>query len=62
MKSIITLLIFALSFTTPLLHAAEKVGVLLMHGKGGTSLPRSPIGKLASALEMKGFFVTVHGV
>jgi dienelactone hydrolase len=38
--------------------AEEKVGVLLMHGKWGTSLPNSPIGKLAKSLEEKGFLVS----
>ena len=36
---------------------ADGVGVVLMHGKWGTSLPRSPIGKLANALEDAGFAV-----
>lgn len=36
---------------------ADQVGVLLMHGKGGTSKPKSPVGKLKSALESEGFVV-----
>lgn len=38
-------------------HANDEIGIILMHGKGGTSKPRSPIGKLASALESNGFKV-----
>jgi pimeloyl-ACP methyl ester carboxylesterase len=37
--------------------AADDVGVILMHGKGGTAKSRSPIGKLASSLESAGFIV-----
>jgi pimeloyl-ACP methyl ester carboxylesterase len=39
-------------------RAEEKLGVLLMHGKWGTSLPGSPIGDLANSLEKKGFLVS----
>lgn len=39
--------------------AAEKIGVILMHGKGGTNKPKSPLGKLASVLENKGFLVSI---
>ena len=39
------------------IFAGEKVGVILMHGKWGTSLPKSPIGKLSSFLEDRGFIV-----
>jgi len=31
--------------------AGEKIGVILMHGKGGTAKSKSPVGKLKSALE-----------
>ncbi len=34
---------------------AEKLGIVLLHGKGGVSLPRSPVGKLREALEDAGF-------
>ncbi|MCK4743409.1 MAG: alpha/beta fold hydrolase [Sulfuriflexus sp.] len=54
-KLIITLFIF--SINTGLLYAAEKIGVLLMHGKAGTALPSSPIGGLAESLESNGFIV-----
>ena len=57
MKLVVALLIFVLSFSTAPLQAAEKVGVLLMHGKWGTSLPKSPIGKLSNSLKRKGFIV-----
>jgi len=36
---------------------AGEIGVVLMHGKWGTSLPQSPIGKLKSKLEVMGFIV-----
>ncbi len=58
MKSIITLIIFLLCLNISTIQAAEKVGVLLMHGKGGTSRPKSPIGKLSSFLKQKGFLVS----
>ena len=58
MKSIITLLVFTLCLSVNTIQAAEKVGVLLMHGKGGTSRPKSPIGKLSGFLEGKGFLVS----
>jgi len=57
MKSVIASLIFILSISTTPLQAAEKVGVLLMHGKLGTSLSKSPIGKLTNSLKRKGFLV-----
>lgn len=37
--------------------AAERIGVVLMHGKGGTALPLSPIGGLASYLRANGILV-----
>jgi|TARA_B100000315_G_scaffold249189_1_gene280027 pimeloyl-ACP methyl ester carboxylesterase len=37
--------------------ADAKTGVILMHGKGGTSKSRSPVGKLVSKLENAGFLV-----
>ncbi len=58
MKSIITLLIFTICLNANTIQASEKVGVLLMHGKGGTSQPNTPIGKLSSFLEGKGFLVS----
>lgn len=36
---------------------ADGIGVVLMHGKWGTSLSQSPIGKLKEKLEEKGFIV-----
>lgn len=37
--------------------ADERIGVVLMHGKGGTATPRSPVGLLAGALDDAGFLV-----
>jgi pimeloyl-ACP methyl ester carboxylesterase len=37
--------------------AADKIGVVLMHGKGATSLPKSPMGRLAATLKKAGFLV-----
>jgi pimeloyl-ACP methyl ester carboxylesterase len=37
--------------------AQDGIGVLLMHGKGGTAKPRSPIGKLRTTLDDAGFIV-----
>ena len=38
--------------------AAEKIGVILMHGKGGTNKSKSPVGKLEAALKSAGFMVS----
>lgn len=35
--------------------AADKLGIVLLHGKGGSSAGRSPVGKLRTALEDAGF-------
>ena len=48
-------------FTVPV-HAADKIGVVLMHGKWGTSKPKSPIGKLATELKTAGFMVSMPSV
>jgi len=37
--------------------AGEKIGVVLMHGKNRTASEKSPIGKLAYALEVADFIV-----
>ncbi len=37
--------------------ADESIGVILMHGKGATARPTSPIGQLAETLESAGFIV-----
>ena len=59
MKYIIILLVFVfvLSFSTTPPQTGEKLGILLMHGKGGTSDPNSPIGKLSYVLKREGFIV-----
>jgi pimeloyl-ACP methyl ester carboxylesterase len=58
MKAVITFLVLVLTISATPLRAEEKVGVLLMHGKWGTSLANSPIGKLANFLDEKGFLVS----
>lgn len=58
MKSlIVSMLLVLFSFVTPL-YAGEKIGVILMHGKWGTSLPNSPIGKLTEFLSDNGILVS----
>lgn len=42
---------------TPL-SGEKRVGVLLMHAKGGSSSAHSPIGRLARSLESNGFLVS----
>ncbi|NQU69021.1 MAG: alpha/beta hydrolase [Rhodospirillales bacterium] len=37
--------------------AQDGVGIVLMHGKGGTAKPTSPVGRLADALDSAGFMV-----
>ena len=37
--------------------AADKIGIVLMHGKGGTAKPQSPIGPLIAKLQGAGFLV-----
>lgn len=50
-------LVGILLFSCPAAGAAEKIGVVLMHGKGGTALPRSPIGGLVDYLKANGVLV-----
>lgn len=57
MKRLIYTLLFLFTFAASPLHAEGKTGVVLMHGKWGTSLPGSPVGKLASYLRNEGFLV-----
>jgi dienelactone hydrolase len=54
---VVTILLFILSLSATPLQAGEKLGILLMHGKGGTSNPNSPIGKLSYSLKREGFIV-----
>lgn len=57
MKFIISTALLALStFMTPL-HAQDKVGVVLMHGKMGSASDSSPVGGLADFLRGKNFIV-----
>jgi len=58
MKLIISAIIFIYVVMATPLSAEEKTGVVLMHGKWGTSLPNSPIGQLADFLSGKGFLVS----
>jgi len=58
MKSIVTSLILFMSFIATPIHAGETIGIVLMHGKAGTTKPKSPIGVLASFLEDKGILVS----
>ena len=58
MRKTTVLLFLLLSLITTPLYAEGKLGVVLMHGKGGTSLPRSPIGQLSSFLEAQGILVS----
>ncbi|MDP6173508.1 MAG: alpha/beta hydrolase [Rhodospirillales bacterium] len=39
--------------------ADGELGIILMHGKGGTAKPRSPLGQLGAAQEDAGFLVIV---
>lgn len=58
MKSLIaSMLLVFFSFATSL-YAEEKIGVVLMHGKWGTSLPNSPVGGLTEFLSENGFLVS----
>lgn len=57
-KLLIAAAVAAFFISAPVRHAqADGLGVVLMHGKWGTSLPKSPIGRLASALDDAGFYV-----
>jgi pimeloyl-ACP methyl ester carboxylesterase len=58
MKSFISLLVFTICLNAGTVQAAEKTGVILMHGKGGTSRPKSPVGRLALFLEKNGFLIS----
>lgn len=51
-------LFLILSLLITPLCAEEKIAVVLMHGKWGTALPKSPIGPLAKFLEQNGFIVS----
>ncbi len=47
------LLGFVVALSGPVV-AAEKIGVIIMHGKWGTGQPKSPVGVLAAALSKEG--------
>jgi len=47
----------AAALAAPAAHAADRIGVVLMHGKSGTAGPKSLIGSLHAALESAGFLV-----
>jgi pimeloyl-ACP methyl ester carboxylesterase len=58
LKLLIVAATAAVFFSAPIQPAqADGLGVVLMHGKWGMSSPKSPIGKLASALDDAGFLV-----
>ena len=56
-----TALVFVLALPLSILSfpagAGDKIGVILMHGKGGTSREKSPIGRLAYALDVADIIV-----
>lgn len=59
MRVLIVLYLFVGVFFTvpnPVL-AADKIGVILMHGKWGTAMPNSPLGVLGKALSSAGMIV-----
>ena len=51
MRPAVWFFILILSIMTIPLHAGETVGMVLMHGKSGTALYKSPVGQLAKYLE-----------
>lgn len=57
MKILATTFALVLSLAAMPLHAAGSIGVVLMHGKSGTSKPASPVGVLAEFLSGKGILV-----
>ena len=57
---VVVVLIVAV-LAVPAAQAAE-VGIVLLPGKGGTSHPKSPIGKLAAKLEGAGVRVALPSV
>jgi len=57
MKLLTVLFVFMFSFSITVSKADDKIGVLLMHGKRGTALPKSPIGGLVDFLESNNILV-----
>jgi pimeloyl-ACP methyl ester carboxylesterase len=57
MRSIIAFIILSLTLIATPIKAEEIIGILLMHGKGGSSSEASPVGKLIHTLEDNGFLV-----
>lgn len=58
MKTLFSAVLCVVAWVFPLGAVfADDIGVVLMHGKWGTSLSQSPIGKLKAKLEEKGFIV-----
>jgi pimeloyl-ACP methyl ester carboxylesterase len=53
----VAIFILVLVFCLPV-SAAETIGIVLMHGKTGNSLPTSPTGLLAEKLRKAGFLVS----
>jgi dienelactone hydrolase len=60
MRKIFNVILIALVMALPAtVQAAEKTGVILMHGKWGTGKSKSPVGVLGKALSKAGFIVEV---
>lgn len=57
MKYFISIILLLFTVIISPLHAQEKIGVVLMHGKWGTTSDNSPIGVLSVYLRDKGFLV-----
>ena len=58
MKLLLTSIFLLLSTTITPLHAQDKIGVILMHGKWGTASDSSPVGGLADFLRSKGLLIS----
>ncbi len=57
---LIPVLLLGLAFTiSEPVWAADKIGVILMHGKWGSGASKSPVGVLGKALSSAGFIVLV---
>jgi len=54
---LIPIVLFSLAVGGYLDFGEARTGIVLMHGKGGTSRPKSPVGKLMVILKNAGFMV-----
>ena len=57
MRHLATVTLLLLTSIISPLHAQDKVGLVLMHGKWGTASDSSPVGGLADYLRGKDFLV-----